>query len=46
MRGLKNPNTHILKGYQIFPNYIRPHEAPDGRTLAEKSGIKIDGQNK
>ncbi len=27
MRGLKRKDTPILKGYQIFHNYIRPHEA-------------------
>ncbi|MDG6995785.1 MAG: hypothetical protein JRN52_07670 [Nitrososphaerota archaeon] len=27
MRGLKRTDTPILKGYQIFHNYIRPHES-------------------
>lgn len=39
-------DTPILKGYQIYHNYIRPHEALDGKTPAEKCGIKIDGSNK
>jgi hypothetical protein len=26
MRGLKNTDSPILNGYQIFHNYIRPHE--------------------
>jgi hypothetical protein len=34
MRGLKKVDTPILKGYQIFHNYIRPHEGLDGRTRA------------
>lgn len=46
MRGLKKADTPILKGYQIFHNYIRPHEGLDGKTPADKAGIKIDGQNK
>jgi hypothetical protein len=46
MRGLKKENTPILKGYQIFHNYIRPHEALKGETPAEKCGIKIEGENK
>ncbi len=46
MRGLKKPDTPILKGYQIFHNYLRPHEALDGKTPAEVAGIKIQGQNK
>ena len=35
MRGLKNVNTPILKGYQIYHNYMRPHEALNGKTPAE-----------
>ncbi|MHB8566989.1 MAG: hypothetical protein ACYC7D_12120 [Nitrososphaerales archaeon] len=45
-RGLKTEETPILKGYQIFHNYIRPHEGLNGKTPAEASGIKIEGQNK
>jgi transposase-like protein len=46
MRGLKTTDTPILKGYQIFHNYIRPHEALDGKTPAEACGIQIEGKNK
>jgi putative transposase len=46
MRGLKTTNTPILTGYQIFHNYIRPHEGLDGKTPAEACGIKIEGDNK
>ncbi len=46
MRGLKKPNTPILKGYQIFHNYVRPHEALEGKTPAEACGIKVEGKNK
>ncbi|MEW6042847.1 MAG: DDE-type integrase/transposase/recombinase [Thermoproteota archaeon] len=46
MRGLKINETPILKGYQIFHNYIRPHMGLDGKTPAEACGIKIEGQNK
>jgi hypothetical protein len=45
-RGLKKTDTPILSGYQIFRNYVRPHETPDGRTPAEACGIKIEGQKK
>jgi hypothetical protein len=38
--------TPILTGYQIFHNYIRPHESLEGKTPAEECGIKIKGQNK
>jgi transposase-like protein len=46
MRGLKTKETPILKGYQIFHNYIRPHEGLGGKTPAEACGIKIEGKNK
>ena len=46
MRGLKKTNTPILKGYQIFHNYVRPHEGLGGKTPAEACGIKVEGQNK
>ena len=46
MRGLKTTDTSILTGYQLFHNYIRPHEALDGKTPSEACGITIEGQNK
>jgi putative transposase len=46
MRGLKKADTQILKGYQIYHNYIRPHEALNGKTPAEAAGITIEGNNK
>jgi transposase-like protein len=46
MRGLKINDTPILQGYQLFHNYIRPHEALDGKTPSEACGIQIEGQNK
>ena len=45
-RGLKKNETPILAGYQIFHNYIRPHEGLEGKTPAEACGIKIEGKNK
>jgi len=46
MRGLKKTDTPILKGYQLFHNYIREHEGLDGKTPAEACGIRIEGKNK
>jgi transposase-like protein len=46
MRGLKLEDTPILKGYQIFHNYIREHSGLDGKTPSEACGIKIEGKNK
>ncbi len=45
-RGLKNPNTPILKGIQLYHNYVRPHAALDGKTPAEVAGIKVQGDDK
>jgi transposase-like protein len=46
MRGLKKKRTVILQGYQLYHNYIRPHEALDGKTPSEACGITIEGKNK
>ncbi len=46
MRGLKRMDTPILKGMQIYHNFIRPHQALRGATPAERAGIKIEGPNK
>jgi putative transposase len=46
MRGLKKKRTTILRGYQIYHNYVRPHEALNGKTPAEACGISIEGNNK
>jgi putative transposase len=36
----------LLTGYQLFHNYLRPHEALKGKTPAEVCGIEIKGDNK
>lgn len=46
MRTLKKPDTPILSGYQIYHNYIRPHEALNGKTPSELAGIEIKGRDK
>jgi len=46
MRGLKKTDTPIIAGYQIFHNYMRAHEALEGKTPAEACGIKVEGKNK
>ncbi len=46
MRGLKRMDTPILTGLQIYHNFVRPHEALNGQTPAERAGIKVDGENK
>jgi hypothetical protein len=46
MRGLKTADTPILKGYQLYHNFIRPHESLSGLTPAEMAGIKVEGPDK
>jgi putative transposase len=46
MRGLKKNETPILKGHQIFHNFIREHEGLNGKTPAEACGITVKGKNK
>jgi hypothetical protein len=46
MRGLKKKDTNVLPGYQIYHNFVRPHEALSGKTPAEACGIKVTGENK
>ena len=46
MRTLERADTPILSGMQIDHNYVRPHEALNGRTPSEAAGIKVQGENK
>jgi transposase-like protein len=46
MRGLEKTDTPILTGYQIYHNFVRPHEGLHGKTPAEAAGIEVQGQNK
>ena len=46
MRGLKRTDSPILKGLQIYHNYVRPHEALNGETPADRAGIKVKGADK
>ena len=43
---MKKMDSPILKGYQNYPNFVRPHEGPKGATPASKAGIKVEGENK
>lgn len=46
MRGIKKEDSPVISGYQIYHNYIRPHMGLEGKTPADKAGIKIEGENK
>lgn len=44
MRGLKNEVTPIAKGFQIYYNFIKPHQSLNGETPAQKAGIGIGSE--
>jgi len=46
VRGLKRRDSPVLTGYQIFHNYIRPHQGLKGKTPADACGIEVKGGNK
>ena len=46
MRRLKIKETSILKGMQVYHNFVKPHEGLAGKTLAEACGIELKGDNK
>jgi hypothetical protein len=46
VRGVKKEDSPLIKGLQIYHNYVRPHEALDGKTPADAAGIEIRGGNK
>lgn len=46
VRGLKMENSPLIKGLQIYHNYVRTHEGLNNRTPAEVAGIRVEGQDK
>lgn len=46
VRGVKKPDSIVLKGLRIHHNFIRPHQGLDGDTPADRAGIRIMGDNK
>ncbi len=46
MRSLKREDSPILKGLQIYHNFMRPHQSLNGKTPAEMAGIRIEGLDK
>jgi transposase InsO family protein len=47
MRALKKEESDILEGLRIYYNFIRPHQALNGKTPAETANINLQlGQNR
>jgi transposase-like protein len=46
MRGLKVEDTPVVEGHRLFYNFIKPHEALDGKTPSEEAGITVEGSNR
>ena len=46
VREIKKDDSTVLKGMQIHHNFTRPHQSLDGDTIADRSGIRIEGNNK
>jgi transposase-like protein len=46
MRGIKIKSTPIVEGHRLYYNFIKPHEALEGRTPSEEAGIIIEGKDK
>jgi transposase-like protein len=46
MRGVKIESTPIIEGHRLYYNFIKPHEALDGRTPSEEAGITVEGKDR
>ena len=46
VRGIKKTDSVMFDGYQMYHNYLRPHQGLEGKTPAEACGIDIQGDNK
>ena len=45
-RGWKTHKSPIVEGQRIYYNFIKPHQALDGKTPAEKTSIRVKEGNK
>ena len=46
IRGIKKTDSVMFDGYQMYHNYFRPHMSLEGKTPADRAGIKIEGNHK
>jgi len=44
-RGWKTHKSAIAEGQRIYYNFVKPHQALDGKTPAEKVGINVNERN-
>ena len=45
-RGWKSMKTPIAEGQRIHYNFVKPHQALEGQTPAERAGLVVEGENK
>ena len=45
-RWIKKDDSVMFDGYQMYHNFLRPHEGIGDQTPAEKCGVRIEGENK
>jgi transposase-like protein/DNA-directed RNA polymerase subunit M/transcription elongation factor TFIIS len=47
MRGIKKPDSAIIKGQRVYYNHIRPHQGLNGKTPGQAAGLELGlGVNK
>jgi transposase-like protein len=46
MRGMKIDETPLVEGHRLYYNFIKPHEALNGKTPSEEAGIIVEGKDK
>ena len=45
-RGIPNPHSHLITGFFVYYNFVRPHSSLNRRTPAEAAGVIIHGVDK
>ena len=45
-RGWKSMDSQIPEGFRIHYNFVKPHQALEGQTPAQRAGVGINGKNK
>ena len=40
---MKVENTPIVEGHRLYYNFIKPHEALEGKTPSDMVGITVEG---